>query len=836
MEKIFLSHSSEDKEYVRTLVKYLGRSKVIFDEISFAPGVDFRISITKGLSESSTFAFLASKNSLASHWCKWEWEAAELRLINEKLRSCITIIIDESVQVKELPIWMRSSKVIKQTKPSLSYIDIQQHALSVGQDEDKPQILGREDLKKEFKDAISTFGEEKNVYIFHGIEGIGRKSISQKVCEEYLATAIGPVLIIEENYREEDLYLLLSEYSGISLTKENLASELNSFRTLSKQEQLVVISERMATILQSGHTPCFFDRGGMLDEDGSFKEEYQSILKGIESDQSLVILLRRKPILDEEVAEHALSIKVGPLEKSDMVLIMRQLSKKHALGLIQDQLLEITDYLDGYPPSAHFATQFMREYGPELLLTDKSHLIDFKAKRFLKFIRDLKFTDNEKRIVKYLAGENPLSIETISIALDLRIGDVASSIKRLIDLSLLNSFQSKYAINTPLADAIHKVLGLIPIEEYANITKRLTDAYWRSEELSPTLDVVDATFHALYRGGSGSLDEYSDIVRPSILHDISQQAYYSQQWVKALDYADRALSIDAENEHLLEIRFKALVKLERWVDAEETLAKVKRVGGRHYFYLSGFLAKARKRIDQAAEMFQLALDTGDRSIPVYRDFADCWFRKGKYKESLSLLDSIFSRSQTNPFIIDQYVKIYLELGDSANVLKFLNILESIDLDRKFIEHRKARYFALIGDKVQALIHAEAAFRDGQERFEVIGEIASIYIDLGRFDEAREYLAKLNSKFSDQKKDVQNGLNLKLLVREGKLEAAQACYDRLVEKDLPVHKALLRQILELKLRKGVLSLTERGQIQEQISVLSASISGPAMFTSEGDSAT
>lgn len=51
--KAFLSHSSQDKEYVRAVFSELGRQYCIFDDQSFETGEELTASINKGLDESS---------------------------------------------------------------------------------------------------------------------------------------------------------------------------------------------------------------------------------------------------------------------------------------------------------------------------------------------------------------------------------------------------------------------------------------------------------------------------------------------------------------------------------------------------------------------------------------------------------------------------------------------------------------------------------------------------------------------------------------------------------------------------------------------------------------
>jgi len=94
MLQAFLSHSSIDKNVVRQVAERLGRSRIVFDEISFEPGQDFRESIKKGLDKSRLFVFFASKSSLKSLWCAFELDEANWLGVHKKLEGHLVFVID----------------------------------------------------------------------------------------------------------------------------------------------------------------------------------------------------------------------------------------------------------------------------------------------------------------------------------------------------------------------------------------------------------------------------------------------------------------------------------------------------------------------------------------------------------------------------------------------------------------------------------------------------------------------------------------------------------------------------------------------------------------------
>ena len=82
--KAYLAHSSKNKTYVERVALLLGRARVIYDDMCFNPGEDFRDSIMDGLDKSGLFVFFVSKESLASDWVKFEIDEATWKILRRE--------------------------------------------------------------------------------------------------------------------------------------------------------------------------------------------------------------------------------------------------------------------------------------------------------------------------------------------------------------------------------------------------------------------------------------------------------------------------------------------------------------------------------------------------------------------------------------------------------------------------------------------------------------------------------------------------------------------------------------------------------------------------------
>lgn len=115
MGKIFISHSSRDKEhYVRPLVdkliKTIGKDKIIFDELTFEKGSKSINEIRKSLDSTDLFVLLISKSALKSEWVRQEisW-ARELEDTYSQQQRILPVIIDSKITHKSklIPDWLK---------------------------------------------------------------------------------------------------------------------------------------------------------------------------------------------------------------------------------------------------------------------------------------------------------------------------------------------------------------------------------------------------------------------------------------------------------------------------------------------------------------------------------------------------------------------------------------------------------------------------------------------------------------------------------------------------------------------------------------------------------
>lgn len=822
MRKAFLCHSSADKAYVDIVANKLGRAKVLYDRLHFAPGQDFRSEILRHLDRASLFVFFASPKSLASTWCQFELQEAELRVLSGGIEAQLTLIIDQGVTHGDLPKWMQFTKAVLQPRPSQATRDIEGALYSLMPESFRAPFIGRSAQMREFVQVFSSRQPAPKLLLATGLEGVGRRTYLERATKDNLSLSLGPVFLFDETKRLEDLYLWLFNETDDLTSRVEIKEELAAFSSLTLSEQVAEIVARLKILCHDNSIPCIVDYGGILTDEGKYSEPLSKLVgefANLVDDYHLAFVHQRVPITrDEPFVPRIFHQTIPPLDANEARLLLQRLLKKNGMTASGDQLKELLEYLGGYPPAIYLVAMHAKTNGLEILMADKSVLTDFQAKRFAGLIAKLDLRSEEWFVLRYLSSELVVPLSVIALAANLDVQEAAAIVRNLIEQSLVMVVNDQYGLSSPIRYAIERVKGNLDSAAYASICERLTKEFWETEDAAPSIEVVDATLHAAARAGSVDLQPYSDLIRVSIVHRLALECYYRREWTQALAYVERAIAMDPWSKELLELHFKSLVRLERFGEARERLDQIKETGSRNYYYLKGFFHRKQRQHKEAVEAFQAAEALGNRSQALLRDYADSLHRLRRDEEALAKIELARRREPADIYILDLYIKIRLAMGDIGEADNALQELARYDVDQKFLHHRRATVLAKKKQWNAALTEAEIAYDSGRGTFEAHCQKIDILIELGRFDQIDAELERLNGRFGAFRRDVQLGLRCKSFVRQGDWRRAQVVWDSLADKTSELNTAVVRQILTLKAADQSISLVDRQAARDEVALL------------------
>ena len=818
MKKVFLCHASEDKEYVRILANKLTRAKVIFDEMSFNAGEDFREEIIRSLDETAIFVFVASKKSISKIWCHFEINNAELKIMRGDISKQLTLQIDYNMSFDELPQWMQKTKVVFQSRPSQAIREIQQLLFQILPNNFKKPLVGRlQEMDNLSKRMITT---SSHVFITYGLDGIGRRSFLDRFVQDNLSLHLGPFFVIDKNYTIDELYPLLLEETADIGSIENFAEEIKLFRSLSNENKEKEIIRCLKLLCKDKNLPCFIDHGGLLLETGQYACYIEKIIKYFETNEDdfyCAIIHTRKSCYCPQNPNNIATTQIQPLPQLETKLLLKQLFSSAEIKTSEEQLNRFVESISGYPPAAYFVLNYVKEYGVDVAYNSISDILDFNVKNFTPYLNAISLCEQEKIILKYMAGESAMPLEAIAIATNVSIDECATIVKKMIDLCIITQYDGIYTLSAPIRNSITRLLGLFDENLYKDIANRLSAQYWSNKNIAPSILVIDATLHATVMANR-PIEEFNDFISASTLLRFALDFYKQRKWGDSFMYAERALTLAPSRIEIKRIQIKSLIQLERWNDAENKLKTIET--DKEFFYLKGFLLKKRRYYSEAKKAFESALETGDRAHSVYRDYAEVLYRLGHYNEAEENLNIVLARDNGNIYVLDTLIRIYIDKKEFDKAKNKLGVLEKNDIDEKFIHHRKASFYLAMNHFSEALQEAEYACDKQEGLFEANGQKANILIEMGRYSEAKTCLDFIQTRFGGLKLNIQYGIKCKFFIKQKKWREAESIWNRLSEKDKlsNVNLSLLLSILRIKIQDDDISLSEKIVTEKKINEL------------------
>ncbi len=816
--KAFLSHSTEDKQFVEVVAQKLGRVQAEFDRMSFSPGYDFRELIRKSLGKSNLFIFFASKKSLDSSWVKFEIDEAEWQSINQDMAGAITIIIDQDVKPQDIPKWMQRCLVVTTLHPVSAAHIIQNHLIQIDTETD-PIFIGREKDLADFSHELIRDVEKTipRVLIIAGLDGIGRKTFGSHAVKNYLSMESGYVFIVEETDSIDSLYLQLVNETSDLKTREKLAEYISTFRALNIAEKGQEIARLLALINKDKFIPVIVDKSGkFLDDNTSwYKVEWQAILEGLNkfNDTYLILIQPRLPyfanIPDQNKIPALAQCRLGPLANDAIELILKESARKMHIAVSTEQLKEIVPYINGYPPAVHYVFGFIKNYGVDVLLADKGMLSSFMSRRFEVFLEKLRLSDKEKEVLKILEAEISLPFEALRVIISCTEIESAKIIQHLVDLCLIIHIDNDYIIAPPIKYAVSHMFGVLTKKDYTKIANILRKEFWVKTEVLPKLSIIDTVIHALAYSDLDELYEFKDLILPGQLFKVAQEKYNNHDWRGAENLARRALQLDNNLHGARIVLIKALIRQKRWNLAEEELGIIEKEFRRERFYLRGFMEWKKGHNNAAVNWFRRGWEAGDTSISTLRDSAYCLFIIGDMDNAKFFIDLTLAKSR-NKYHLDLAAQIAIYSDRIKDAEQYLDEIKNID--QQFYFNRRATLRIKQNRLNEALNDIEKAISTEYPMLDTFIQRVDIFILLDK-PEAEEELLKLEPMLGE-KSDIKRGLWCKYYLRKGDWLIAEDWWNKIWQKELPSFKDLRKTILKQKAEDIMVPVLERNKATEE----------------------
>ncbi len=816
LPRAFLSHSSADKGVVGEVARILGRAAVIFDAFEFSVGDEFKDAILKGLSRSDIFVLFASRKALESGWVQFELASASEALVKQALSKVITFIIDPDLQLDSIPAWIKLTLVVEQYRPGLIAIEIRRLINQRLSDRLPTYFVGRRNEIDQALEIISSFTSPNHrpPLLVYGLKGIGRRALVQAIARDNLSYSTTLFIVLKSGDLLPETYVRLSEAlspGGITDFDATLAEEAGK-----TQEEIVSdILTLMRTSCDAGTLPIIIDDGAVAQPNGVFRPEFESLYYAIAADRNVdaAFVLSRRIFGGNDT--NLPSIRVPELDHSSAQNLIRIAGRDMGLTFERSDLGSIATYSRGYPPAVKFVLDEARVRGVPQIVSNQRALVNFSAELFLRQLKETEsLTPDMSSILQLLSNFSPLPLSVVAAYCSRTSEETALSVDQLLDLAFILPDGLHFRISEPLRDAAYRAFNGLSVD--SGRLADLLDDYLRQEpDDDARLNLGQTIFRASLLSGGEARSRFA-VGFAADLIQVATQSYHDQDYDLAIQYGSSALEARPDNVDVRRYVAQALIRRERYMDAEQHIDELVKLGElKEVFYIRGFAKRRKRDYPAAIDAYQKSLAYGRGGVAIHRELASSYFELGDLPKAEYYIREAEGRSSHNRYVVDLRCTIAIRLGDLETAERTLDVLERVD-PSGFADHRRSTFEQVRGQTGPALEYARIANQKiNHPPFEVVANLINCEIEAGDTGSVLSTLSGMQQRFGGINHDAQVGLRCKFETRFGTIEAAEGLWRSLRNPGTPVHTGLRLSILNRKALAGRLSTEEEVERQSLI---------------------
>jgi hypothetical protein len=322
----------------------------------FETGNEFKESIEHSIDESSVFVLFASCNALESIWVDFEAREAWFQKLRSTLARSLVYIIDSSVEVDDLPDWLRRALVRRENAPKVISRDIRYHLDELLRERQHSYFVGRSHDIEELEQSLTPLdgSSPPHAVFVTGLPGIGRRSLVRHATPSILNFRKHVEIRVGEGDSINDICISVADHIEPYSTKAGFERIVEQIRALSERESLQRALADLRLMVRAGELPIFFDEGGLLDNEGYIREPIEAILRTLTpNDEAYVFFISpRRPQPSFGISVPIVHLR--QLRDNETKRLISMLINHNELDVSPNQISEISDYVAGYPPAAYF--------------------------------------------------------------------------------------------------------------------------------------------------------------------------------------------------------------------------------------------------------------------------------------------------------------------------------------------------------------------------------------------------------------------------------------------------------------------------------------------------
>jgi len=729
--KVFLSHSSSDKDIVEKVYKELGAGICHYDIATFDPVGFLPDIIYKALAESTHFVLFASEKAMDSEWVKGELKNLFINWMRSKTASVMVFLLRDGTR-SSIPDWLQNYVITEHPTPThiacriLSEYDHWQNNES-----NAPPFYRSNELKRVETQLIVEAVKMPACLLICGLDGFGRKELINEVFKRnFRSVPLRKIHIYTENF-DSDVDFFKSLKGVFSLTTvRDLSGAIDSYKSLPIDERLDQIVELIQQLCSGSQTIIMDASDSIFDDSGEINDWMERLIAKLPSTSypCLNITTNRRPnYIKSFIADKSVICYLDPLSIQDSSLLFRWWLNKLSVSLPANIEELVLEQVAGNPKQIESAVRLLKN------IPDVSDIKNIKINLFSDLERNISqllakvVTDEFSKLILALVADcGHIAIsDLLTIVAQIKkqdIDSIRSCYNKLLSYGFLQSDAICIKVPSFLARTA-KSLGKVE-----PITTQLKLCWTALAESMGEISYDDETSFTILneacilklKSGVNSIAGIESLILPSQCLRTARQLYDSKEYMQAYELSHRAfqarlaLTDDGAIEALRYCGMSAS-RLNKSELLQETLNNFKEYSNktrakRIYEFITGFNFRLAGKFDDALIHMEKALEyKGDQDVHVLRELAFLYLSTKESQRAKTYISKAIAKARNNSFILELQILTELSFGkgyiihNDKSILNLIDLLETIEAPgfRSYAFRAKVEYFLMRGDISQA---------------------------------------------------------------------------------------------------------------------------------------
>lgn len=771
--KIFLSHSSKDKDIVSKVYDELGHALCHYDVATFDSTGFLPEQIYAALSESTHFVLFASKAALESKWVEGEIKIAFQNWMRAGVRDVMVFLLREGTR-DQVPDWLQAYVIIEHPSPVHIAYRVKSKLAAIERTlGTAPPFYRYDELTKLEQSILVSTEHMPKAIMLCAADGYGRKQLVNELYLRHFSNVpkYKISLSLDECGSEVDLFrAVIGSFSLLTISE--LSTRLKTFQELNAERRYTVLAEEILKICD-GHQVLLIDsKESMLDESGEMISWLKGTIRALpRSDYPKIALIsaRRPTYFGGDIVEQISCVQLTPLPIDKSKLLFKWWLSRLQIGQIDFVVEQLIELIEGSPKQIELAARLVANLElPRGLETNKRKIFADLERQASELLSNLQKDVPSSLVLAFIAECGYVSEADIYSALEgvdeLTKDKIEEAIGKLIsygfvlsdDVSLrLPAFLIRTARKLTNDEHVARSIGRA-WNQFVTIFENL------ESDTESTVSVLTEACLARLREGENKFSLVDSIILPSQCFRIARRYYDETKYTRALELCKKAYErrIALTNEGAIEVlRIYGLsaARSNNRTEFSNAIASFNEYGAnkkgqRIKEFLLGFESRLEGSFDAALEHMNSAYRLGGQGdIHILRELAFLHWSGDEFQLAQRYIKQAKSRASSNPYVLEMEIKIELAFGEGY-VLQNMNEIQNLIEDLESVEgSSSSRFsFAMRLEYQLAIKQGSVALRmiEDAERGEYgLGMAIRIlkvkaYLANKRFGEARDLALKL----------------------------------------------------------------------------------------------